>query len=306
MKTPAIYVEIEMATSMAALWEHTQSPAQHERWDLRFSRIDYLPRPDPAEPQRFTYRTRIGFGAEITGTGESVGTVEAGDGRRTSALAFRSADPRSLIREGSGYWQYLPLPDGRVRFLTRYDYDVRFGAAGRVFDRLAFRPLIGWATAWSFDRLRLWLERGQQPDDAWRLAAAHALARLGLASAWLYQGLVPKLLAPDSSERAIMLASGVPGDLVAPLQALLGVAEILFGVATLFVPVARPLFLLTAGLLIALLIGAGVGTPGLLTAAFNPVSLTLTMLALAAVGWAVEPAVPRARRCRRQPRRGDA
>jgi hypothetical protein len=47
--------------------------------------------------------------------------------------------------------------DGRrVRFLTGYDYGTRFGLPGQVIDRLALRPLLGWATAWSFDRLRLW------------------------------------------------------------------------------------------------------------------------------------------------------
>ena len=53
--------------------------------------------------------------------------------------------------------------DGRVRFLTRYDYETRFGPVGRLVDRLIFRPLIGWATAWSFARLRLWLEDGIDP-----------------------------------------------------------------------------------------------------------------------------------------------
>jgi len=40
----SIYVEILVRASMDALWAHTQMPALHERWDLRFSRIDYLPR----------------------------------------------------------------------------------------------------------------------------------------------------------------------------------------------------------------------------------------------------------------------
>jgi hypothetical protein len=55
-----------------------------------------------------------------------------------------------------------------TRFITRYDYDTRFGAPGRVLDRLVFRPLLGWATAWSFDRLRLWLEEGIAPETALR------------------------------------------------------------------------------------------------------------------------------------------
>jgi hypothetical protein len=31
-----------------------------------------------------------------------------------------------LIREGSGYWRYVPTGNG-LRFFTWYDYEVRFG-----------------------------------------------------------------------------------------------------------------------------------------------------------------------------------
>ena len=73
---------------------------------------------------------------------------------------------RSLIAAGHGYWRYVPGPHG-VRFLTGYTYTPRWGAAGRLID-LVFRPLFGWATAWSFDRLRLWLEHGVTPQQALR------------------------------------------------------------------------------------------------------------------------------------------
>ena len=79
----------------------------------------------------------------------------------------------SLIREGSGYWRYVPTGDG-IRFLTWYDYRTRFGPFGRVIDRLIFRPLMGWATAWSFDRLRLWIERGIDPALSMQRSLAHA------------------------------------------------------------------------------------------------------------------------------------
>jgi hypothetical protein len=78
----------------------------------------------------------------------------------------------SLIREGSGYWKYIPTEHG-IRFVTWYDYRTRFGTAGAVFDRLVFRPLMGWATAWSFDRLRLWLEQGIDPSKAARQTVAN-------------------------------------------------------------------------------------------------------------------------------------
>jgi hypothetical protein len=142
---------------------------------VRFSSIEYLPGVD-GEPQRFRYATRLGFGLRIEGTGESVGEREGASGARTSALTFRSDDAKSLIREGSGYWRYVPTEDG-VRFLTQYDYEPRFGLAGRAVDGLLFRPLLGWATAWSFDRLRLWLEDGIPPERSRRLARARRCLR---------------------------------------------------------------------------------------------------------------------------------
>jgi hypothetical protein len=36
----SIYVEILVRAPMDALWAHTQTPALHERWDLRFHRIE--------------------------------------------------------------------------------------------------------------------------------------------------------------------------------------------------------------------------------------------------------------------------
>jgi hypothetical protein len=161
-----IYVEILIRAPLEEVWRVTQRPDLHQRWDLRFSRIEYLDRAE-GEPQRFLYATRLGFGLEIRGEGESAGGKEPADGSRTSALTFGSDDPRSLIRKGSGYWRYVPTADG-TRFITRYDYETRFGAAGGVLDRLLFRPLLGWATAWSFDRLRLWLEGGVTPETALR------------------------------------------------------------------------------------------------------------------------------------------
>src|SRR5881409_1927319 len=107
----SIYVEIRIRAPMEALWEHTQQPRLHERWDLCFSHIDYLPRAHEAEPQRFLYATRLGPGLQITGEGESVGQRDLADGSRTSALKFSSPDPRSLIREGNGYWKYVPTTD---------------------------------------------------------------------------------------------------------------------------------------------------------------------------------------------------
>jgi hypothetical protein len=77
---------------------------------------------------------------------------------RIHAEAFTHADLGKVWR---GYRRYVPVAGG-VRFLTAYAYRSRCGTAGRLADRL-FRPVFGWATAWSFDRLRLWLERSISP-----------------------------------------------------------------------------------------------------------------------------------------------
>ncbi|GAA3816985.1 hypothetical protein GCM10022403_058020 [Streptomyces coacervatus] len=170
-----LYIEARIRADLDELWSLTQEPAQHQRWDLRFTEIEYLPSAE-GEPQRFRYATRVLPFLTVAGTGVSAGERERPDGTRTSALRFSSTHPLSLLAEGSGYWRYLPDGDG-VRFLTGYDYRPRWGGFGTLADRLVFRPLMGWATAWSFDRLRLWLERGITPERALANWLAELLGR---------------------------------------------------------------------------------------------------------------------------------
>lgn len=109
----------------------------------------------------------------VGGTGTSVGERRRPDGTLTSALRFASPHPLSLVRSGSGWWRYVPCTDdqggaGGTRFLTGYDYAPGWGRLGAVVDRAGFRALVGWMTAYSFDRLRLWLDEGVAPDVAAR------------------------------------------------------------------------------------------------------------------------------------------
>ena len=296
----SIYVEILVRAPMEALWTHTQTPALHERWDLRFSRIDYLPRESDAAPQRFRYRTRIGFGVEVTGDGETVGQREI-DGSRVSALKFSSAAALSLIREGSGYWKYRSTPDG-IQFSTRYDYATRYGTAGALFDRIVFRPLIGWATAWSFDRLRLWLERGIEPALAIRQMMIHVVARMALAAIFFYHGLVPKLFARSADEAAMLRDAGLSSAIADTAVVALGGIELAFAMVLLAAWRRRWPLLVCLAVMLAATVTVGLFSPRYLTAAFNPMSLNTAVASLAVIDLLVLEHVPSAARCLRRPR----
>jgi hypothetical protein len=161
-----IFVETVIRAPLSDVWRYTREPALHARWDGRFGDISYLP---GTRPQQFRYAT-LG----VAGVGVTAAERIGGDGRGTSALTFHSRHPLSPIRSGTGYWRYEPTPHGVV-FRTGYDY--RPGWGGAV--DLVVRPLLGWLTAWSFDRLRLWLETGVAPEASRNLALAEVLLRAG-------------------------------------------------------------------------------------------------------------------------------
>lgn len=157
----ALYVEIFIDAPLERVWELTQDPTQHARWDARFSAIQPTQsRGDGA--QEFRYELGLGIHT-IRGTGVSLGEKRAAGGSRTSALLFTTKDPLSPLGTGRGYWRYIPEGDG-VRFITGYDYAPGWGWVGRIADPLVTRRLVWWLTAWSFDRLRIWAEDGIEPE----------------------------------------------------------------------------------------------------------------------------------------------
>jgi uncharacterized membrane protein YphA (DoxX/SURF4 family) len=215
-------------------------------------------------------------------------------------LKFWSDDPKSLIREGGGYWRYVPTDDG-LRFLTGYDYRVRFGALGRLLDRLAFRPLLGWATAWSFDRLRLWIERGIDPAVSLQRSVIQVVARGALGFVWIYHGAVPKLLYRHPDELAMVQQSGVPATAAPLVVQAVGWAEVAFGLVMLLSFHRRWPFVVTIVLMIAATVNVALVAPPSLVAPFNPVSLNVLMIALAVVGLLTARDLPSARCCLRRP-----
>ena len=167
-----IYVEIAMKAPIDEVWRRSQDPDDHSRWDQRFTRVEML---DPTTvgagtPRHFRYAV-----GPVTGVVVTSADRRLPDGSATSALRFSSNHRLSPIRSGTGYGRYRPAchdTSGGTKILTRYDYLPR----GRA-DRLV-RPLLGWATAWSFDRLRLWADEGVTPEQASGRALLEGAGRL--------------------------------------------------------------------------------------------------------------------------------
>ncbi|MFN2747467.1 DoxX-like family protein [Bacillus sp. z60-18] len=292
MKKNPIYVQISIQTDMDRLWRYTQDPELHQQWDLRFTDITYLKR-RPGERQRFLYETRIGFGLKISGTGESTGSMYKETGDRVSSLSFASSHPLSLIREGRGYWKYKQIKNG-IAFMTQYDYETNYGRLGRLAD-LAFRPLIGWATAWSFDALKIWLEKGLHPKLLIQKTAIYWFVCLLLSFIWIYQGLIPKLIMQHPEE--ISMLSSLSGGRFPPasLLKLIGLAEMALGILWLFPVCKRKWFLPHIALLVLLTACAGMTDITSFAHPFNPVALNTALIILSIIGYVSAKEIPSAR-----------
>jgi hypothetical protein len=297
MNSRSLYIATTIHTDLDRVWEHTQSPKLHERWDLRFSVIDYLPKSNADDPQRFEYSTRVFPGLTVVGWGESVASKTIGDSS-TSSLKFGSDSPISLIREGSGYWKYTQEA-GVVAFETGYDYTVRWGLVGRFIDRLIFRPQIGFGTAWSFDRLKLWLEDGIDPALALQRTVTHCASRLVLVVVFLWHGLVPKIIMRHPDELRLIESSGFTHEAAQRMLTLTGWLEIAYAIVLLLFWRLRLLYVLTGVLLISLVIAAIRADRTLVGDPFSPITLTVALLAICILGWHSCVKLPRAGNCAR-------
>ncbi|RWS42910.1 hypothetical protein EKA14_11840 [Bacillus mycoides] len=296
-KKKPIYVATEMKTTMEKLWEYTQEPDIHTEWDARFTEISYLEKKE-GEPQQFLYKTKIGFGLEIAGEGESIGEIRKETGERISSLKFWTDNTLSLIQIGRGYWKYTPNKE-YIHFETQYDYDTRFGRIGNVIDSYIFRPLLGWATAWSFDALKLWLEKGLHPSLLIKRTITYWLVCFLFAFVWLYQGIVPKVMFTHSEE--IKMLSVLIGSYESSVFILkiIGVLEIIFGVIWLLPLPKRKLFILHIFMLIVLTIAAGFTNITSFTEPFNPITLNILLIGLSIVGYINSIDLPSAKNCKR-------
>ncbi|WP_407268825.1 DoxX-like family protein [Radiobacillus sp. PE A8.2] len=297
MKSKPIYVEIPIEADIDRLWEASQDPKLHEQWDLRFSSITYLPKQEN-EPQAFTYKTNIGFGLAIEGWGKSVGSFHAEDDSRTSSLHFGTDQSLSIIREGRGYWKYIPKGDG-VTFLTQYDYKVNFGGLGQFFDIFVFRPMIGWATALSFDVLKRWLEKGESPASQYIRFFSYWLIAFLFAFIWIYHGAVPKLVAMHPEEVAMVDSLLSMNDNTWLIQTI-GVLEIAFGALWLLYRKKRHLLMLQLITFPILTLSALLAEPSYLTHPFNPLTFNVALFVVTVIGLLMSKQVPTATSCKRK------
>jgi uncharacterized membrane protein YphA (DoxX/SURF4 family) len=263
------------------------------RWDVRFTDIERLPPSGPGAPERFRYATRLGFGLHVEGWGETVAS-KAGDG---SALRFGSEDPKSLIREGAGTWTYAQEGE-RVRFRTVYDYRTRHGLPGRVVDRVLFRPLIQAATRWSFDRLRLWVERGLVPETTMRLWLLKRSLLLLLGAVWILSGLLPKIWMVRPSEVDLVRDSGLHLGSPALTLQILGLVEILAGLWLVSGVAERWSVALTTAGMLALGLLVSLLDPRALSDPYSGIVKNLGLLGCALAVLALSPLTPSARRGR--------
>lgn len=290
-----LYIETKIICDLDTLWTHTQDPAIHQLWDLRFTEIKYLPKDNPTDPQKFLYSTKIGFGIKVNGIGESVATKTKDNGESTSVLKFSSDNHLSIIRLGSGYWKYIPESDG-IRFFTGYDYETRWGIFGKTFDKFIFRPLMIWATAWSFDCLKNWIEKGLHPKQAIKAQLTVLLSSIALSLVWIYQGLIPKLLFSNTGEIEILKQSGVFIGNEKNVLIFIGWAEMLFGLIILFVH-KKSIHIINMIALLLLSAAALFSNATIFTFPFNPFSLNISMIAISMIAILNLGGLPKASNC---------
>jgi hypothetical protein len=299
MKRNPIYVEIPIKAKIDELWEATQKPHLHEQWDLRFSSITYLPKKEN-EPQKFTYATNIGFGQKIEGWGKSVGTFNGENGSRTSSLHFGTDQKLSIISEGKGYWKYEPNEE-HITFFTQYDYKTNWGVFGTLLDKLAFRPMIGWGTALSFDVLKRWLEKGETPASQYIRFFSSWLITILFAFVWIFHGLVPKIMMMHPTELAMTRSMMEMSDVTAAIIVFVaGIVEVMIGIFWLFYRKKRQLFLFQLIVFPLLTISTFVAGVAYIIHPFTPLTFNSALIVLSIVGYLVSNDLPTAKTCKRK------
>lgn len=109
--------------------------------------------------------------------------------------------------------------------------------------------------------------------------------RWGLALAFAYQGLVPKLLGPHADELAMSLALGVSHETAVAASYAAGLAELCLAACFLALPRAAWPYGVVLLMMPVLTLYAAWAVPQLFAAAFNPLVANVGLAALAWIGW---------------------
>src|SRR5699024_3214740 len=275
----------------------------HEQCDSHFTYITYLQK-EIDEPQLFTYTRKLMPGLKISGWGESIGNHEKSDGTKSSSLHFGTPQKISPIKEGRGYWQYIPNEKSEgVTFLTAYNYEPNYGEIGNLLDKIIFRPLMGWGTALSFDILRRWLEKEESPASQYMRFLMTVGLTLLFSFIWTYQGLVPKIIVMHPEEMKMTGALlPVSSEVLKRVVIGIGVIEIVFGIIWLLYPYKRHLFAMQFFLFPVLMISAVSSDWQVAVHPFNPVTFNVALTLLSVIGFYVSKDVPTATNCLRKRR----
>src|SRR5262249_48822922 len=132
-------------------------------------------------------------------------------------------------------------------------------------------------------------------------AITYAAARLTIAFIWFYQGIIPKLIFHHKDELKMLRDAGFADSRVIRISSIIGLVEILLGLLILIAWRNRQLLYLNIALMVLATIVVAVNSPGYFPAAFNPLTLNLSMIALSLVAIFSHSSVPSARECIRRP-----
>jgi hypothetical protein len=153
-----------------------------------------------------------------------------------------------------------------------------------------------WATAWSFDCLKNWIENGRHPKQAIKAQLTFLISCVVLSLIWIYQGLIPKLLFTNSGELEILKHAGWFEGHEKKVLTLIAWAEILLGFIILIVH-KKSIHIINILALLLLLGAALVSNTVIFTFPFNPFSLSISMIALSVIAIINFEGLPRASNC---------
>lgn len=108
------------------------------------------------------------------------------------------------------------------------------------------------------------------------------LCTITLGIIWIYHGLIPKLLFPDTGELSLLERSGLFGDQARSVMTVIGIAEICLGLIVLLVP-KRIVHWLSILTLSGLTLGALITNLASFAWPFNPFTLNLAAIVLSIV-----------------------